>query len=94
MIHIGLYYDVKPGKESEFEKIFHSVTSQLGGEDGFVSGILYRRVDEPNSYMILSEWKSLEHFKRFVTSRPFKEVTNNNRSILMREPYNKVFNTQ
>ena len=91
MINIGLYYDVIPGKEKEFEEVFNAVRSSLEGSKGFVSAILYRRVDKPNSYLIYSEWESLEDFKEFTRSRPFRDVTTNGRKILERTPYNKVY---
>ncbi len=91
MISIGLYYDVIPGKEKEFEDVFNAVKSSLEGSKGFVSAILYRRVDRPSSYLIYSEWESLEDFRAFISSRPFKDVTTNGRKILERTPYNKVY---
>ncbi|MEM3670904.1 MAG: antibiotic biosynthesis monooxygenase [Thermoprotei archaeon] len=91
MIHVGLYYDVKPGQEKKFEEIFGAVKSSLGREEGFISGTLYRNVDRPNSYMILSEWSSLEHFKKFVASNSFRRVAESGKEILEREPRNRVF---
>jgi heme-degrading monooxygenase HmoA len=91
MISIGLYYDVVPGKEGEFEETFNAVRSSLEGSEGFLGAVLYRRVDKPNSYLVYSEWKSLEHFKAFITSRSFREVTANGKRILERTPYNKVY---
>jgi len=91
MISIGLYYDVVVGKEKEFEEVFNSVKRSLEGSEGFVSAALYRRVDRPNSYLIYSEWRSLEAFRSFVASRPFKEITSKYRDIFERRPYNKVF---
>ncbi|MEM0121345.1 MAG: antibiotic biosynthesis monooxygenase [Thermoprotei archaeon] len=91
MISIGLYYDVIPGKESEFEEVFNTVKSSLEGSEGFVSAILYRRVDKPNSYLIYSEWRSLEDFRAFIRSRAFKQVTSDGKSILERTPYNRVY---
>jgi heme-degrading monooxygenase HmoA len=94
MIHVGFYYDVKPGNEKKFEEIFGQVKTYLTNEEGFVSAVLYRRTDEPLSYLILSEWESIEHYKKFVSSKSFKEVTESARDILSRKPYNRVFVVQ
>lgn len=91
MISIGLYYDVVPGREKEFEDVFNAVRKSLEGTKGFVSAVLYRRVDKPNSYLIYSEWESLEAFRAFIASRPFKEVTTSYREMFERRPYNKVY---
>jgi heme-degrading monooxygenase HmoA len=91
MINIGLYYDVKPGKDKEFEQLFSSVIATLRGGQGFVNGALYKRVDKPNSYLIYSEWVSIEGFREFVGSKGFREVTSMGKELLEHPPRHRVY---
>ena len=87
MINVGFFYDVKPGKNSEFEKSFNEVIRYLEGNvDGFVSAVLYRDVNKPDEYMIFSEWKDNDSFKEFTTSRPFLDTTGVGKNILASRP--------
>ena len=75
MITVGMYYDVLPGKEKEFEEKFEAVTDTLEGQAGHVQSLLYQQVKKPNSYTILSEWKAQEDFMTFIRSDAFRAVT-------------------
>ena len=92
MINVGLYYRVKKGHEEEFERIFKQVLEFLKKNvDGFIDAKLYRSVDDPSEYLIYSEWRDLDAFRKFVTSRQFSDTTNYGRTILEGMPRHKVF---
>ncbi|NON62547.1 antibiotic biosynthesis monooxygenase [Acidianus sp. RZ1] len=92
MINVGLYYRVKPGHEEEFEKIFSQVLEFLKGNvDGFIDAKLYRSIADPREYLIYSEWKSLDSFRKFTLSRQFSDTTNYGKSILEDIPRHKIF---
>ncbi|BAB59793.1 hypothetical protein [Thermoplasma volcanium GSS1] len=52
---------------------------------------LYQDVNDKQQYMIFTEWESLESFKNFIASRPFKETTDYGKSILEDTPKNRIF---
>jgi heme-degrading monooxygenase HmoA len=92
MVTVGLYYDVLPGKEGLFEEKVDQVMGVLQGNSGHVKSFLYRRVHEPNSYAIISEWSSQDDFTAFVRSDIFKQVTNWGKlEVLQRRPNHKVY---
>ncbi len=92
MINVGLYYRVKEGHEKEFERIFSEVVKALKSSNtGFVSGRLYRAVDDSREYLIYTEWQDIESFREFVKSRAFSETQEAGRSILDGAPRHKVF---
>jgi heme-degrading monooxygenase HmoA len=92
MLTVGLYYDVVPGKENIFENMFGSVIDTIKTMEGYVSAILYRRVDKPNSYLIYSEWQNMESFEKFVSSREFSEVKSEGPQLLVSRPYHRIYN--
>lgn len=92
MITIGLYYDLLPGKGAEFEGKFLEVVEAMQGIDGHKQSFLYKRVDDPDSYAIVSEWDSQDDFTNFVRSDAFKQVTTWGReNVLRNAPRHKVY---
>ena len=92
MITVGMYYDVRPGKEQQFEAMFDKVIEVLGGQPGHKESFLYKQVKKPNSYAILSEWDSQQAFTAFITSEIFRNVANWGKAeILEARPRHKIY---
>jgi heme-degrading monooxygenase HmoA len=92
MVTVGLYYDVLPGQGSTFESKFVDVVTALHGATGHKSSFLYRRVDDPDSYAIISEWDDSEAFHAFIRSTAFREVTAWGRDgVLRNAPRHKIY---
>jgi hydrogen peroxide-dependent heme synthase len=86
MITIGLYYDVLPGKGEALESKFRAVVEAMQGVTGHKESHLYRRVDDPDSYVIISEWGSRDDFMAFLRSDAFRETTRWGRENVLRRP--------
>jgi heme-degrading monooxygenase HmoA len=92
MVTVGLYYDIIPGKGAEFEKKFFDVIEAMKGVAGHKQSFLYHRVDDADSYAIISEWDSQDEFVRFIRSDAFKQVTTWGReNVLRNAPRHKVY---
>jgi heme-degrading monooxygenase HmoA len=92
MITVGLYYDVIPEKADLFEAKFRDVLAALGSFPGHKVSDLYRKVEDPYSYAILSEWDDLAAFQEFVRSDGFRDVTRWGREEVLRSmPRHKVY---
>ena len=75
MVTVGMYYDVLPGQGTAFQDKFEAVVTALRAAGGHQSSFLYQRVDDPDSYAIISEWDDAEAFYGFIRSDAFREVT-------------------
>jgi heme-degrading monooxygenase HmoA len=94
MVTIGMNYDVIPGKESLFEKAFESVLKAIEAAPGHTHSSLYLKKNQPNSYLILSEWNNEAAFKEFVASESFAKVTQwGKENILSGRPKHTVYHT-
>lgn len=92
MVTVGLYYDVFPEKAELFESKFRDVLALMNGMAGHKVSYLYRRVDDPHSYAILSEWDDAEAFGAFVRSETFRNVTSWGREQILRNaPRHKIY---
>jgi heme-degrading monooxygenase HmoA len=95
MITIGMYYDVIPGKEAVFEEKFRAVVGALEKGPGHKASFLYKRHDDPSSYLIISEWDSQEAFGAFIRSDAFKAVTDWGKAEILRgRPRHHVYETK
>lgn len=92
LVTVGMYYDVTPGRASEFRAKFAAVEEALRGASGHSSSVLYQRVDDPDSFAILSEWADAEAFRAFIRSDAFRAVTAWGRDGILRQaPRHKVY---
>ena len=74
MTTIGMYYDVIPGKEQEFETGFAQTAAVMQTLKGHVESKLYEDVSSRGSYVILSQWETKEDFDAFIHSEAFKKA--------------------
>ncbi len=92
MVTVGMYYDVIPGQGPTFQEKFGKVIEALRAGEGHKSSFLYQRVDDPDSYAIISEWDDADAFYRFIRSDAFREVTAWGRAqILKNAPRHKIY---
>ena len=92
MVTVGMYYDVNPGEGEAFRAKFVAVVVALREAAGHRSSFLYQRVDDPDSYAILSEWNDPQAFQDFIHSAAFREVTAWGRAGVLRSaPRHKIY---
>lgn len=74
MVTIGMNYRVLPGKEEVFETAFRKVLRALAGIEGHTNSKMFHEIDDPNHYVILSEWTDRTAFDGFIASEAFRAV--------------------
>jgi heme-degrading monooxygenase HmoA len=95
VVTVGLYYQVRPGKEDVFERTVDEVLELLEKNPGHIKSLLYRNVKDARSYAIISEWKSQSEFTNFVRSDLFKQVTDLGKAELLEQrPQHKVYSAE
>lgn len=92
MTTIGMHYDVLPGKEQTFVEGFTRVLDALKQTPGHQASHLYQDVHDTGSYLIISEWQSMETFQAFIQSDVFRGVTDwGKQEILRGRPRHRVY---
>jgi heme-degrading monooxygenase HmoA len=92
MVTVGMNYEILPGKEQEFEKVFAKVGQIMGTLPGHVESHLYKNVSAPRSYLIMSEWSDRTSFDAFIASEQFKNVANwGKEQILASRPKHEIY---
>lgn len=92
MVTVGMYYDVIPEKSGLFTSKFQEVIALLDTIEGHKVTYLYQRVDDPNSFAVLSEWTDREAFLTFIGSETFRSVTSwGKEQVLRGAPRHKIY---
>ncbi len=92
MVTVGMYYDVIPEKSPLFLAKFQEVVDLLGSVAGHKSSVLYRRVDDPDSFALISERDDQQAFLDFIGSETFHQVTRWGReNVLRNAPRHKIY---
>ncbi len=92
MITIGMNYQILPGKNAEFERVCQAVIEAMADMEGHTKSFLYKDVNDPQSYLIMSDWSDKAAFDAFIASDQFKNVTNwGKEQILAGRPSHNYF---
>ena len=92
MITVGMNYHVVPGKADAFENAFRKVIHALREAAGHSETRLFKEVDDPDHYLIVSDWGDKAAFEAFVSSDAFRAVTDwGKEQILRRRPEHRVY---
>ena len=92
MVTIGMNYELIPGKEEEFEKVFKKVMGIMEAMDGHGESHLYKDVWSPRSYLIVLQWTKKAAFDAFIASEQFKNVVDwGKANILTGRPKHEIY---
>jgi heme-degrading monooxygenase HmoA len=75
MVTIGMNYQVLPGKEEVFEGACRKVLEVMGEASGHDQSQIFRAIDKPSEYLIVSRWTDEGAFTAFIRSDTFRKVT-------------------
>ena len=65
---------VPKDKESELLPLLMQLRSKAITQSGYISGETLRNVDNPEEYIVISTWESVEAWKAWESSKERKEV--------------------
>lgn len=92
MITIGMNYQVLPGQEGNFERMFKNVLQSLQAVTGHSKSALYKDVNDLQSYLIVSEWDAEDAFHAFIRSERFQSVVEwGQTNLLAARPVHTVY---
>jgi quinol monooxygenase YgiN len=75
MIRATLYVKVKPGHADEFEAAWREIAETVRSQHGNLRQSLARDPDEPDSFIITTDWVSREVFGQFERSPEQDDLT-------------------
>ena len=75
MVRATLYMKVKDGRGADFEREWRAIAEQVRKEPGSVRQALARDTDDPDSFVVTSDWSDREAFGRFEKSPEQDDLT-------------------
>jgi quinol monooxygenase YgiN len=75
MIRATLYVKAKPGHADEFEAAWREIAEHVRLERGSLRQSLARDPDEPDCFVITTDWADRELFEQFERSQEQDELT-------------------
>ena len=73
---------IKPGKEKELNQIVRELRSKAMHAEGFISGETLRSIEDPSVHLVISTWKSIDDWNRWVNSPERKALLDKIDAIL------------
>lgn len=75
MVRATLYMKVKTGSGPEFERAWREIAQQVRTAPGNLRQTLARDAEDPDSFVVTSDWDSREAFHEFERSQEQDELT-------------------
>ncbi|NUQ46179.1 MAG: antibiotic biosynthesis monooxygenase [Phycisphaerae bacterium] len=92
MITVGMNYRVLPDKGELFESVFNKVLVVMKEMEGHKESHLFRDTNDPQNYLIVSEWTQRAAFDAFTRSDRFRSVVNwGKEQVLAGRPKHEIY---
>jgi len=73
-VKIIIKREVRKEKEKELLPLLLELRSKAVAQSGYISGETLNNVDNPEEYLVISTWQSVESWKAWESSRQRKEI--------------------
>jgi heme-degrading monooxygenase HmoA len=75
MVRASLYMKVKAGRGGDFERVWRGIADEVQKAPGNVRQALTRDPDDPDSFVVTSDWVSRDAFQKFERSPEQDDLT-------------------
>ena len=75
MVRATLHMKVKDGRGGDFEQAWRKIAEEVRRAPGNVRQALMRDPDDPNSFVVTSDWESRDAFTQFERSPEQDDLT-------------------
>ena len=75
MVRATLYMKVKDGRGGEFERVWREIADEVRKAPGNLRQTLERDPEDPDSFIVISDWSSREDFTKFERSPEQDDLT-------------------
>ena len=85
VVKILIQRKIKPGREKELNKAVRELRSKAIHAEGYISGETLCSIEDLSVHLVMSTWKSLEDWNRWVDS-PERKVFEQKIDAILEEP--------
>ena len=84
-IKIIIKRNVPKGKEAELLPLLVKLRSLATAQPGYISGETLRNVDDPEDYLVISTWQSVDDWNRWLSNKQRAEIQEKIDTLLGKE---------
>lgn len=81
---------IKKGKKDDFSQLLKEMRTKAMEAKGYISGETLRAFDDPNNYLVISTWHSIDDWKNWEKSPDRKEIERKIEKIVARPTKVKI----
>ena len=82
---------VKKGKESDFSKMLRELRTKAIPSKGYISGETLRAQDDPQNYVVITTWQSIEEWKAWEKNPERKKMQEKIEKWMARPTKTKIY---
>jgi len=82
-IKVLIQRKAKRGKEEELNQIAREMRLKAMYAEGFISGEALQSIQDPSIHLVISTWKSIETWKKWLNSPYRKEIKKKIKAIIV-----------
>lgn len=82
---------VKKGKESDFSKLLRELRSKAVPSKGYISGETLRSLNDPQNYIGITTWQSVDEWKRWEKDPVRKKIQAKIEKLMARPTKTKIY---
>ena len=82
---------VKKGKATELSKLLRELRSKAMPAKGYISGETLRSLDDPQNYVVITTWQSVEDWKTCEKGRERKQIQTRIEKLMSRPTKARIY---
>ena len=90
-IRVLIERKIVPENEPSLGNLLMKLRSKAMSAKGYISGETLRALDDPNEYLVISTWNSLDDWKRWEANKERQEIQTKIDSLLRTPAIQRVF---
>ena len=90
-IRVLIERKIAPENEPGLADLLRQLRSKAMLAKGYISGETLRSLDDPNEYLVISTWNSLEDWSRWEADKKRQEIQSEIDSLLLAPSVQRVF---
>ena len=91
-IQVLIKRTIPENKIKEVIPLFRQIRGLAMEQPGYISGATLKSLDNPNTYLVISTWNSLAHWKRWFLSKERQELQDEIDSLLEKKTKYEIYN--
>lgn len=74
-VRVLVYAAAPDAGETAVTRAYHAISRDLDGTPGLLGNELLRSLHDPNGFVVMSEWESIEAFRSWETGAAHRDTT-------------------